>query len=161
MKKQNDKEHRFERLVHEQRSVIYSVCYLFSADRDGAADLFQEVLLHLWQGFDRTERNCTERAWVYRVAMNCCIDQHRRSRHKVETMPLRIDQDFYDSEEQNPAAERLHRRIAKLPPFDRALVLLWLDDLPYDEIAAVVGISANNVGVRLQRIKEKLKQITD
>jgi RNA polymerase sigma-70 factor (ECF subfamily) len=65
------------------------------------------------------------------------------------------------SEEHNPAAQRLHRRIGKLHPFDRALILLWLEDLPYDEIAAILGITVKNVSVRLVRIREKLKSITD
>jgi RNA polymerase sigma-70 factor (ECF subfamily) len=72
-----------------------------------------------------------------------------------------MDMDLYVEEDRCPAASRLHKRIAKLHPFDRALILLWLEDLPYDEIAAILGITVDNVSVRLVRIREKLKTITD
>ncbi len=76
-------------------------------------------------------------------------------------MPLEMDIDLFADEEACPAASRLHKRIAKLHPFDRALILLWLEDLPYDEIAAILGITVDNVSVRLVRIREKLKSFTD
>jgi RNA polymerase sigma-70 factor (ECF subfamily) len=92
----------------------------------------------------------------------------RKHRRRKDTSPLELSVDYFadanswdNSEEHNPAAQRLHRRIGKLHPFDRALILLWLEDLPYDEIAAILGITVKNVSVRLVRIREKLKTITD
>ena len=92
----------------------------------------------------------------------------RKHRRRRDTSPLELSVDYFadasswdSSEERNPAAQRLHRRIGKLHPFDRALILLWLEDLPYDEIAAILGITVKNVSVRLVRIREKLKTITD
>ena len=145
MNKKQQIERDFEQLVERQRQTIYSVCYLFADERQQADDLFQETLIRLWQGFDTFEGRSTEKTWVYRISVDYFADASS----------------WDSSEEHNPAAQRLHRRIGKLHPFDRALILLWLEDLPYDEIAAILGITVKNVSVRLVRIREKLKSITD
>ncbi len=161
MNKKQQIERDFEQLVERQRQTIYSVCYLFADERQQADDLFQETLIRLWQGFDTFEGRSTEKTWVYRIALNTCINMDRKHRRRKDTSPLELDMDLFADEERNPAASRLHRRIGKLHPFDRALILLWLEDLPYDEIAAILGITVKNVSVRLVRIREKLKTITD
>lgn len=148
----------FERLVMEQKSTIYSVCYMFTDTRTDADDLFQEVLICLWKGFDSFRGDSNIRSWVYRVSMNTCISYKRKKR--VKTVPLELSPDVLDNNSpQGKQASMLHARISRLEPFDRAIVLLWLENLPYDEIAAITGISAKNVGVRLLRIKEKLKSL--
>ena len=161
MNKNKQHEADFEHMVERQRQTIYSVCYLFADERQLADDLFQETLIRLWQGFDLFEERSSERTWVYRVALNTCINFDRKHRRRPDTSPLQMDMDLYAEEDRCPAASRLHKRIAKLHPFDRALILLWLEDLPYDEIAAILGITVKNVSVRLVRIREKLKSITD
>lgn len=148
----------FERLVMEHKSTIYSVCYMFTETKLEADDLFQEVLISLWQGKDSFRGDSSLRSWVYRVSMNTCIS-YKRKKH-VKTVPLEFSSDAIapDSPEKKQA-RMLHDRISKLEPFDRAIVLLWLEDMSYDEIAAIVGISTKAVGVRLVRIKEKLKSL--
>ncbi len=148
----------FERLVMEHKSTIYSVCYMFTETKLEADDLFQEVLISLWQGKDSFRGDSSLRSWVYRVSMNTCIS-YKRKKH-VKTVPLEFSADAIapDSPEKKQA-RMLHDRISKLEPFDRAIVLLWLEDMSYDEIAAIVGISTKAVGVRLLRIKEKLKSL--
>ncbi|MBQ4477277.1 MAG: sigma-70 family RNA polymerase sigma factor [Bacteroidales bacterium] len=160
-KEKEQKERDFEKLVQEHRQTIYSVCYLFANDRQEADDLAQEVLIHLWQGFENFEGRSSAKTWVYRVALNTCVTLDKRQRRRPDCMPLEVDIDFFADEDAYPAANRLHNRIAKLHPFDRALILLWLEDLPYDEIAAILGISVDNVSVRLVRIREKLKSFND
>ena len=161
MQKTEQLEADFEPMVERQRQTIYSVCYLFADERQLADDLFQETLIRLWQGFDSFEGRSTEKTWVYRVALNTCVNINHKHKRRKDTSPLQMDVDLFANEERNPAASRLHRRICKLHPFDRALILLWLEDLPYDEIAAILGITVKNVSVRLVRIREKLKSITD
>ena len=161
MKQKEQTERDFDRLVERQRQTIYSVCYLFASERQQADDLFQEVLLRLWRGYPKFEGRSSEKTWVYRVALNTCVTADQKQRRRRDTSPLELDVDLFAEEERSPAASRLHRRIAKLHPFDRALILLWLEDLPYDEIAAILGISTDNVSVRLVRVREKLKSITD
>ncbi|MDE6548688.1 MAG: sigma-70 family RNA polymerase sigma factor [Muribaculaceae bacterium] len=148
----------FERLVMEHKSTIYSVCYMFTETKPEADDLFQEVLISLWQGKDSFRGDSSLRSWVYRVSMNTCISYKRKKR--VKTIPLEFSADSIATDSPgNKQARMLHERISRLEPFDRAIVLLWLEDMSYDEIAAIVGITAKAVGVRLVRIKEKLKSL--
>ena len=148
----------FERLVMEHKSTIYSVCYMFTETKPEADDLFQEVLISLWQGRDSFRGESSLRSWIYRVSMNTCISYKRKKR--LTTVPLEFSSDSMAPDSPgNKQAKMLHERISHLDPFDRAIVLLWLEDMSYDEIAAIVGISTKAVGVRLVRIKEKLKSM--
>ncbi len=161
MKHQSDSEMKmsdFEQLVKEYKSTIYSVCYMFTETKPEADDLFQEVLTRLWLGRESFRGDANLKSWVYRVSMNTCISYKRKKRIKTVGLEFSADTAVPDS----PAgrqAHMLHDRITKLEPFDRAIVMLWLEDLSYDEIAAIVGITAKAVGVRLVRIKEKLKSL--
>ena len=151
-------EQQFTKTVKEHKSTIYTVCYMFSQDADEVNDLFQEVLVNLWKGFESFEQRSDIRTWIYRVALNTCISLDRKKRRQA-TARLSMDINlFEDRDEDTRQVDLLHKRIAKLQPFDRAIVLLWLENLPYDEIGQIVGISAKNVGVRLYRIREQLKQ---
>ncbi len=148
----------FERLVAEYKSTIYSVCFMFVDSREEADDLFQEVLIHLWEGYDDFRGDSSLRSWVYRVSMNTCISYKRKK--KIKTVPLDISPEILEGEStESKQTLQLHQRITKLEPIDRAIVLLWLENLQYDEIAAIVGIAPKAVGVRLVRIKEKLKNL--
>lgn len=151
-------EQEFTNLVRRQRSTIYTVCYMFSNDQDEVNDLFQEVLIKLWQGWDSFRGESNERTWVYRVALNTCISIDRKKKSKKSQQILDGINLFDESDTNNQQTELLHNRIMKLQPFDRAIVLLWLEDLSYDEIGAIVGITAKNVSVRLVRIREQLKK---
>lgn len=148
----------FERLVAEYKSTIYSVCCMFADDKMQADDLFQEVLINLWTGFAKFRGESSRRTWVYRVSMNTCISYRRKK--KVNTEPIDNSHDLIDD---TPADSRqvnmLRQRIMKLEPIDKAIVLLWLENLAYEEIAAIVGTSVRNISVRLVRIKEKLKKL--
>ncbi len=152
-------EQDFTNLVRRQRSTIYTVCYMFSNDQDEVNDLFQEVLIKLWQGWEKFRGDSDERTWVYRVALNTCISIDRSKKSKKRTQLMDGVNLFDESDTKNQQTELLHNRIMKLQPFDRAIVLLWLEDLSYDEIGAIVGITAKNVSVRLVRIREQLKKL--
>ena len=148
-------EKQFAQTVKEHKSTIYTVCYMFSKDADEVNDLFQEVLVNLWKGFGNFEHRSNIKTWIYRVALNTCIYIGRKKRH-AETVPLSMDINlFEDSDEETKQVDILHKRISKLQPFDRAIVLLWLENMPYEEIALIVGISVKNVSVRLFRIREQ------
>ncbi len=160
-KTMNTSEKLFAQTVTEHKGTIYTVCYMFSNDTDEVNDLFQEVLINLWKGFDGFEHRSDIKTWIYRVALNTCISIDRKKR-RSSTVPLTMDINlFEDRDEDTRQVDLLHRRISKLQPFDRAIVLLWLEDLSYDEIGQIVGISAKNVSVRLFRIREQLKKQTN
>ncbi len=151
------KEHQFELLVRQHKRTIYTVCYMFSHNKTEIDDLFQEILIRLWNGFDHYEGRSSAQTWVYRVALNTAINQDKKERHRIETIPLTVDIDPYEADDPSSQQIReLYNRISRLDLIDRSLVLLWLEGVSYDEIGAIIGITPNNVGVKLARIKEKL-----
>lgn len=155
----NYQEQEFGALVRRHKSTIYSVCYMFAKDRCEADDLFQEILIRIWQGLGSYRGDSAESTWIYRVSLNTCVSYERKERRRRQSVSVPIDPDFFAEEEtEHPRTAELRRRIQMLPPLDRAIVLMWLEALPYDEIGAVAGISAKAVSVRLVRIREKLKQ---
>jgi RNA polymerase sigma-70 factor (ECF subfamily) len=135
---------------------------MFSNNPEEVADLFQEILINLWKGFPKFRGESNVRTWIYRISLNTCISSERKKSRMVETLPLTMDINlFSDSDDESKQVQMLRDRINKLGPFDRAIVLLWLENLSYDEIGAIVGISAKNVSVRLVRIKEQLKKMSN
>ena len=151
----------FAQMIKEHKSTIYTVCFMFSKDSDEVNDLFQEVLINLWQGFASFERRSKIDTWIWRVSFNTCISQERKKK-RTSSIPLTMGIDlFTDKDEDTRQVQMLYDRIHRLKPFDRAIVLLWLEGMPYDEIAAIVGITTKNVSVRLYRIKEELKQMSN
>ena len=154
-------EQRFEQTLKEQKDTIFTVCYMFSKDEDEVNDLFQEVLINLWNGYEGFEHRSDIRSWVYRVALNTCISYDRKRRHTdAERLNMNINL-FEDRDEDTRQVDMLHKRISKLQPFDRAIVLLWLENLSYEEIGQIVGITTKNVSVRLFRIREQLKNMSN
>lgn len=154
----NTPETEFTRLIQEHKGTIFTVCYMFSKDEDEVNDLFQETLINLWKGFKSFRNDSKVDTWIYRVSLNTCISQERKKKRNVNTLPLQMDVNLYEDTDSNAHQIRqLHERIQRLGMVDRAIVLMWLEGMPYDEIGAVIGISAQNVGIKLYRIKEVLK----
>jgi RNA polymerase sigma-70 factor (ECF subfamily) len=152
----------FERIVREHKGTIYTVCYMFSKDEDEVADLFQDILVNLWKGFAGFRGESSPRTWIYRVSLNTCISADRKKKRRGESIPLDMSINLFDdSAEDLKQIRMLQERISRLGPFDRAIVLLWLENLSYEEIGAIVGITAKNVSVRLFRIKEQLRNMSD
>ena len=157
----NKKEEQFNRLVSNHKKTIYSVCYMFSNQPYEVEELFQETLIRLWTGFDSFAGRSEERTWVYRVALNTAINLHKSKKRRVHTMPLTFDIEALPPDDVTSRQVRqLHDIIAQLDPMDKALVQLWLDDLSYADIGAIMGITPSNVGSRLMRIKEKLIELS-
>ncbi len=158
----NSKEKDFNLLIQEHRSTIYMVCYMFCKNQTEVSDLMQEVLINLWLSYPQFHGKSDIRTWIYRVSMNVCISLNRKKRRQIKSVPLTMNINPYD-EEDTPSRQidALRKRIARLQPIDRAIILLWLENLSYEEIAEIVGIKVNYVSVRLYRIKEILKQMSN
>ncbi len=155
----NSKELQFEKVVNENKATIYSVCYMFSNDNDEVADLFQEVLINLWNGFDRFRGQSKVRTWIYRVALNTCISINRKKKN-VKHIPLDTKINlFEDNDSDSRQVRKLYDRIKLLQPYDRAIVMLWLENMSYEEIGQIMGISEQNVATKLYRIKEALRKM--
>lgn len=156
-----EKEQEFTNIVREHRSTIYSVCFMFAKCSDEADDLFQEVLIKLWYGFEGFEHRSNINTWIWRISLNTCISLER-SKHRSSKLKLDMSRDLYTAEDSDSRQmQMLHKRIHRLQPFDRAIVMLWLENMSYEEIAAIVGISVKNVSVKLYRIKEQLKNMSN
>ena len=149
----------FAHLIRENKGTIYTVCYMFSKDKEEVDDLFQEALIKLWQGLATFNGKSDLKTWIYKVTLNSCISLDRKKKSRA-TQPLMEGIDLFDKNDaDNRQTDMLHARIQRLQPFDRAIVLLWLENMSYQEIAQIVGIEVKNVSVRLYRIKEQLKQM--
>jgi RNA polymerase sigma-70 factor (ECF subfamily) len=156
---------RFEALLHEHRRIVFKVAGLYSrtaADRD---DLVQEISVQLWRSFARyDERQAKFSTWLYRIALNVAISQARRQRwseagrfeplqpHHLETVA-----GGEAMAEPDERLSELYRFIGQLDPLNRALILLYLEDRNYAEMAEILGISETNVATKISRIKQKLR----
>ena len=149
----------FAHLIRENKGTIYTVCYMFSKDTEEVDDLFQEALIKLWQGLASFKGDSDLKTWIYKVTLNSCISLDRKKKSRP-VQPLMEGINLFDKNDaDNRQTDMLHARIQRLQPFDRAIVLLWLENMSYQEIALIVGIDVKNVSVRLHRIKEQLKQM--
>ena len=157
-----DIELQFTKMVKEYRKTIYTVCYFYSKDTEEVNDLYQEILINLWKGFEKFRGESSLKTWIWRVSLNTCNNQERKKKSSVQTIPLSIDIDLYnDDDAQSKQIQMLYDRINRLDVFDRAIILLWLENMSYQDIADVVGISLSNVTTRLFRIKEQLKSMSN
>ena len=157
-----DIELQFTKIIKEYRKTIYTVCYFYSKDSEEVNDLYQEILINLWKGFEKFRGESSLKTWIWRVSLNTCNNQERKKKSSVQTIPLSIDIDLYnDDDVQSKQIQMLYDRINRLDVFDRAIILLWLENMNYQDIADVVGISLSNVTTRLFRIKEQLKSMSN
>jgi RNA polymerase sigma-70 factor (ECF subfamily) len=153
---------RFVELLQAHRGIVYKVARSYScgaADRD---DLVQEICLQLWRAFPRYDSQRTFSTWMYRVALNVAISAVRRGQAasaRVEPLDKvhleTIAAGETDTDEEGRLAA-MHALIGQLEPLDRALILLYLDDQSYADMAEVLGISETNVATKINRIKQRL-----
>ena len=152
----------FKRWLEQHSGLVFKVARTFApsdADRD---DLVQEILLQLWRSLPRFEGKAKESTWIYRVALNTALAWHRgeNKRRATQTPFLALEEfpgpDDPAAREREELVARLYAAIRHLPKMDAALVLLYLDDLSYREMAEVLGISETHVGVKLNRARKTL-----
>ena len=135
---------------------------MFSNDAVEVADLFQDVLINMWNGFAKFRGDSDIKTWIWRVSLNTCITAERKKKRLVQTEPLSMEINlFEDSDDDTRQIRVLRERISRLGYFDRAIVLLWLENMSYEEIGDIVGVSAKNISVRLVRIREKLRKMSN
>ncbi|MCM1067644.1 MAG: sigma-70 family RNA polymerase sigma factor [Muribaculaceae bacterium] len=166
-KQSTDKEAQFVAVTAQYKEVIAKVCYMYASAAAPFDDLYQEVLINLWQGLDSFRGEAKISTWIYRTAINTCITWHRRNDRHSGSSTLRLDELL--TEPADTASGRvmleeyreLYRLIGMLGPLDKALITLWLDEKSYEEIALIMGLSKGNVAVKMHRVKEKLSRLAD
>jgi len=155
----------FKRWLEQHSGLVFKVANAFApsdADRD---DLVQEILLQLWRSLPRFEGRAKESTWIYRVALNTALAWHRgeNKRHAAHAPVPAIEElaepDDPIQRQREELVANLYAAIRQLPRLDAALVMLYLDDLSYREMAEVLGISESNVGVKLNRVRKTLAEL--
>ncbi len=153
---------RFDTLLREHGPLISRICFSYAVDGDDYQDLRQDVLLNIWKGLANFRGDSSSVTWVYRVALNTCVSTVRKRSarpymERLDTMPLDFPAER-DDDDMRERMEMLHMMISELTPVDKAIMTMWLDERSYEEIAEVTGVSKNNVGLRLHRIRDRWKK---
>ena len=153
---------KFDSLLREHGGLISRICFSYAVDGDDYQDLRQDVLLNIWKGLANFRGDSSSVTWVYRVALNTCVSTVRKRSarpymERLDTMPLDFPAER-DDDDMRERMEMLHMMISELTPVDKAIMTMWLDERSYEEIAEVTGVSKNNVGLRLHRIRERWKK---
>lgn len=156
-------EKEFIDLLNRHPGILYRVCRVYGHQQTDRQDLFQEIVLQLWRAFPTFRHQADAGTWLYRIAVNTAISDYRKTNRTLQTTPfsqLRSALPDFEADESLPAhIAQLYEAIEQLTTIEKALVLLYLDDKRYDEMAAIMGISLSNVGVKLNRIKTKLERL--
>jgi len=156
-----DKKELFITAIKNNEGLIYKVASVYTNTKEDRNDLVQEIIYQLWKSFDSFNQRAALNTWMYSVAMNVAIYHLKIAKKKIQTVPM--DNQFFDFYEpgDNGIEENwqvLKRHLNNLNLLDKGIVLLYLENKSYGEIAAITGISISNVGTKLSRIKEKIKK---
>lgn len=149
-------EREFKELITLENATISRICFSYSCSVAEFEDLRQDALINIWRGLHSFRGESSTKTWIYRVTVNSCLSTIRKqSRHQHESLDALfglIDSDDHDKEE----IEQLHRVINTLDSEDKAIIMMWLDELSYDEIGTAMGMPRNTIATRIRRIKDKI-----
>ncbi len=156
-----DKKDTFITAINKNQGLIFKVASIYTNNNEDKNDLSQEIIYQLWKSFDTFQQKSSLSTWIYRVALNVAIYHLKTSKRKIKTEPL--DKQFLNFHETNNNEieekwQLFKQHIDTLNLLDKGIVLLYLENKSHEEIGQIIGISTSNVGTKLSRIKEKLKQ---
>lgn len=154
-------EQEFLTVVRQYERVIYKVCYLYANPNAPLNDLYQDVVLNLWKAFPKFRKECKISTWIYRIALNTCISFYRKEKNVPEIISLSpgFDRITESHDPVNEMLKQFYRMINQLGQLDKSIILLYLEDKSYEEIAEITGLTVTNVATKLSRIKDKLKRM--
>ena len=148
----------FDATVADHDTMIRRICLGYAHTSQDLEDLYQDVLVNIWRGLPAFRADSSMRTWIYRIALNTCVSTLRiRSRQPNQASLDEVILVPDHSQEKKETVKELYECIATLGPIDKAIVMMWLDEYSYEEIADTIGLKRNNVATRLHRAKEKLK----
>lgn len=153
-------EQEFVTLIQEYERVIYKVCYLYTTPHATLNDLYQEVVINLWKAYPKFRNECKISTWIYRISLNTCISFIRKEKNIPEIVTLsQIADRIEETDETQVMLKRLYSMINRLGQLEKSIVLLYLEDKSYEEIAEITGLTLTNVATKLSRIKDKLRKM--
>jgi len=150
----------FLKTIHDHQNIIHKVSRMYRDSLEDQQDLFQEIVFQLWKAYPQFRSESKLSTWMYRIALNTAIATYRKPKIPIDVSET-IPEKFHptDTNEVSENQERLFAALRLLNDSEKAIISLFLEDYTYHEIASITGITENNVGVRISRIKEKLKLI--
>lgn len=151
-------ETQFLQLINTHQAIIHKICRLYRDTPQDREDLFQEIIFQLWRSVPSFQGKAKFSSWMYRIALNTAILPFRKKRPDIRYTDQLPDQPE-EPHEPDEQQEQLLHALKQLNDADKALITLYLEDLSYKEIAEITGITENNVGVKLNRIKNKIQQL--
>jgi len=152
-------EKQFLQLLSANQGIIAKVCNIYCNYREDYEDLFQEITYQAYKGFASFRGEAKFSTWLYRIALNTAFSSFRKKKPELNFVADLPDHLVYRNDEIGDEKQQLLFAIKQLKEADRAIISLYLDELSYAEIAAIIGISENNIGVKINRIKNKLFKI--
>lgn len=160
---QTELERKFLEDFEKNQNIVHKICRIYTNNQDAHNDLFQEVTIQLWKNYSKFRGDSKFSTWMYRVALNTAISLYRKSTRSIKTQDIsdfayKIQSSDYDDTEELQL-NALYEAIRGLNDIDKALIFLYLEDKPYKEIAVTLGISNVNARVKMNRAKEKLKNV--
>jgi RNA polymerase sigma factor (sigma-70 family) len=156
-----NKKEEFLAAIKGNEGFIYKLASAYTSTADDKHDLIQEIFYQLWKSFETYNKQSKISTWMYKVALNVSVYHLRKSKRNVLTIPIDYEAMEYHENRSNDDEEKwilFRRSIETLNLLDKGIVLLYLENKSYEEIAEIIGISKTNVGTKLARIKEKLRQ---
>ena len=150
----------FLKMVNENQNIIHKVCRIYRNSAEDQEDLFQEIVFQLWKSYPSFRKESKASTWMYRIALNTALSSFRKNSPQIDyhgEVPEKTDPKYEQVATENE--EKLFGAIRQLNDAEKAIISLFLEDYSYKEIGELIGISESNVGVRINRIKTKLKTI--
>lgn len=150
----------FLALIQEHQGIIHKICRLYRDGKEDREDLFQEITYQLWKSFPAFKGEAKVSTWMYRIALNTAIASFRKKRLDIEYQPILPDlADHEVNDEHAIRQEKLFAALKQLNESEKAIITLYLDELSYRQIAEIIGVSENNIGVKINRIKLKIQKL--
>ena len=154
----------FVRQVQTNQGIIQKICRLYCQTQPDREDLFQEIVVQLWKGLPKFQGQSKFTTWMYRVALNTAISDFRKKKKTLPVSDAEVALLAAESEltevNKEEQLNTLYAAIRHLPEIDKAIVMLYLEEKSYEEMEDILGINTNNLRVKMNRIREKLRHLT-
>jgi RNA polymerase sigma factor (sigma-70 family) len=152
----------FTELINENKGIIFKICNAYCFSKEDRDDLAQEIIYNLWKSFADYKAQFKFSTWMYRIALNVAISFYRKERNKKHRVTysenlLVVEEDSSSNTEEERNLKLLLKFVGELKEIDKSVILLYLGDKSYKEIAEITGITETNVATKINRIKDKLK----